>query len=519
MLVTELFVMSTSDVDAIRTEKHEGVDHIVVPLVALVEGVVWSGNSPVPELALANEFGKIPEGWNGRPVTLGHPRRNGQYVSASQTPKIFEEETLGFLFNTRLDDKKLKTEAWINMDKVASANEEVQKEIKRLQSGETVEISTGLFAVRQEGVGRYNGEDYNGIWSNVVPDHLAILKEGEIGACSVEDGCGAPRLNFRFRTNVNKCKCEGSCDPCKNKVATQEQSDKKQEATELFSVFSENISRLGWEFQFNGNAELSDSDRREALVAALAGEDENAWFGVIAVFSESLVYCNWFDGKLLKRDYKIHEDGTIVLGSNKVQVRPVTDFVPIVVKTETREDKTMSVAKKVAALIANKSTKFSEDDRSWLETLSEENLDKLAPNDTEVQDPDAENPGNTETEEEGEGTDEVVVDPTVNSIKSPEQFIAQAPEEMREMLTNGLQMHRKEIDAAVKSLLANSRNPYTEKELRAMKLAELQKLNKLAGKQDFRGQAGGKDLTVITNEDDNKIPAPLKVFETKVRGA
>ena len=56
-----------------RTEKFAGRDYMVVPVVALVEGVIQGVNAANPELALASEFGKFPAGWNGRPVVMDHP--------------------------------------------------------------------------------------------------------------------------------------------------------------------------------------------------------------------------------------------------------------------------------------------------------------------------------------------------------------------------------------------------------------------------------------------------------------
>ena len=62
-----------ANTEASRRETFNGVEHLVVPLVALVEGVLQSSNAETPELALASEFGKHFKGWNGRPVVVNHP--------------------------------------------------------------------------------------------------------------------------------------------------------------------------------------------------------------------------------------------------------------------------------------------------------------------------------------------------------------------------------------------------------------------------------------------------------------
>ncbi len=191
-------VLATADVDAIRHEDFEDRDHLVVPVVALVEGVIQSANSERPELALSSVFGQHAQGWDGRPVLLGHPKLNGAPISAN-TPEVIEKEAFGRLFNTRLDGAKLKTEAWIDLEKVAEMGGEVADKIAALESGELTEISTGLFVVSEIIDGKFNGEDYEAVWNSIVPDHLAILPEGSTGACSIKDGCGAPRLNETFK--------------------------------------------------------------------------------------------------------------------------------------------------------------------------------------------------------------------------------------------------------------------------------------------------------------------------------
>src|SRR5262245_413939 len=66
-----------------------------------------------------------------------------------------------------------------------------------MKNGEIMEVSTGLFIDLEEVDGFYNNERFSGIWRNIVPDHLAVLSPGTIGACSVADGCGAPRTNLK----------------------------------------------------------------------------------------------------------------------------------------------------------------------------------------------------------------------------------------------------------------------------------------------------------------------------------
>jgi len=208
------FIRFHQDAGAIRTEQFKGKDHMVVPTIGLVEGVLHAANAENPELSLAQEFGKFGgANWNGRPVTLGHPYINGQFVSASGNPSIFEDEAVGFIFNANVDESKLKMELFLDLERIPKG------EVERIQSGKTIEVSTGFFTEVEASQGEFEGRAFSGVQKNISPDHIAILAEGDIGACSVEDGCGLPRLNT---LKVNKkgkvvlekncsCGCGGNC--------------------------------------------------------------------------------------------------------------------------------------------------------------------------------------------------------------------------------------------------------------------------------------------------------------------
>lgn len=172
------------DVAAIRREVFEGVEHIVVPVVMIVEGVLNGA------LLVEAEFGKYVDSWNGRPVPVLHPEKQGSPVSAN-APDVIERNSIGVMFNAFVDNGKLKGEAWINTDKAQRLG--YSDLVAALVAGEVIEVSTGYFSDSEAKAGEFNGETYTEIHRNIRPDHLALLP-GEIGACSVADGCGT-RVN------------------------------------------------------------------------------------------------------------------------------------------------------------------------------------------------------------------------------------------------------------------------------------------------------------------------------------
>ena len=92
------------DVGEIRREEYDGVEHVVVSAVAVVEGLMWAQNAPEPEYVPAIAFSKHVDAWNGRPVVLNHPQVDGQLVSAN-SPAVLEGEMFGVLFNTAYEEE------------------------------------------------------------------------------------------------------------------------------------------------------------------------------------------------------------------------------------------------------------------------------------------------------------------------------------------------------------------------------------------------------------------------------
>lgn len=176
---------------AVSRTTHDGAATLVVPVVMIVEGVL-NGS-----LLTRQEFGKFVDSWNGRPVPVLHPEENGEPISASR-PDIVERNTIGHVFNAHVDQDRLKGELWININKATRLGHETL--ISALESGEVVEVSTGYFSEFKNEPGDFGGVAYDRVDVNIRPDHLALLP-GQIGACSVADGCGT-RVNQQSNRGI-----------------------------------------------------------------------------------------------------------------------------------------------------------------------------------------------------------------------------------------------------------------------------------------------------------------------------
>jgi len=191
------FIQANLESSETRFESHEGKTFLVIPVVMAKAGVVMNGS--LTELSELH-----PEGWNGRPVTVGHPTEKGEFHTANDPDKI-AEWAVGQLFNAKLENECLKAEAWVDIDKAKKVRPGL---LAMLRSKEPMDVSTGFFCVDEEASGQSNGRDYVAISRNWVPDHLALLPD-EPGACSFADGCGVRtnrdrRLHMKLTERANK---------------------------------------------------------------------------------------------------------------------------------------------------------------------------------------------------------------------------------------------------------------------------------------------------------------------------
>lgn len=299
----------------------------------------------------------------------------------------------------------------------------------------------------------------------------------------------------------------------------EDKKKKKKKKRSMSETFSAMMTRLNGLFRAQTDT-VSDIDIRAALLVALEVKTNN-WIEIIAVFDESVVYSEGFSSSMFERSFEIaSEGGQITLGSEPVQVRPVTEFVPVTIS----EENGMKVSEKVDILIANEATHFSADDKDWLLAMSEEQLDKLTPivaekNSEETNNSNTEETPNADQNPSGEtkGAEVKASKETPKEdppkVDTPEEFIGNAPTEMQEVLNSGLRMHREKKAILVKGLVANSKCEFSEDELKKMDVDMLERLSRLGNQPDFSGQGGTRTNTA--GGDDDTIPAPLEVFPLK----
>lgn len=175
---------------AVRREELAGKKYLVVPVVALMEGVIHAVNADTPEFVSGEVLRRAASSWIGKPVTLGHPAKAGKQCSASDAV-IRKDSGIGVIWKSEYleDGKKLYQEAWVEEEKAKKLHPALYES---LSAGGREEVSVGAMVVTNAVGGDYRGKKYKGAWLETSGDHLAFLPGGR-GACSCEMGCGTHR--------------------------------------------------------------------------------------------------------------------------------------------------------------------------------------------------------------------------------------------------------------------------------------------------------------------------------------
>lgn len=345
-----------------RTITQGGRQYLVVPVVMMVEGVHSGSRGPLyyPATELVRNHGN----WNGIPITISHPAEDGVYISAS-SPGV---HIVGKVQNVTFETTKLKAEAWLDIQQMIAVSQETLDYIRRRR---LLEVSIGAFLTQEDETGVWNSEEYIGIARNLVPDHLALLP-GEQGACGWADGCGI-RVNSK---PTNKHIME-------EKQTPEEILQRKQAAQDFIITNKQGLRTL--------------IDAVRNTVDSL--DSEAAYHYLVEVYEGEYIYKKEYKrignaparpAVFLQQKYSLNENSAIILDGEPVEVIQKVEYLAtnenqIVDKNlKTKEKKTMNTnekccQEKVDGLITNERTRFSENDRAWLEGLTAEQLSKLEP--------------------------------------------------------------------------------------------------------------------------------------------
>lgn len=477
----------------IRYAQYEGREHIVVPVVMMLEGVHSGSHGPV--LHTEEELSSMPQAWNGVPITIQHPQNaQGEHISAN-SPEVLDSTTVGRVFHS-VYNNGLRAEAWLDVNKLrqlsATAYDHIINQLP-------LDVSVGMFSDTIAEQGDWHDEHYEAIATNYRPDHLALLPDGT-GACSWNDGCGI-RVNKKGGSNVEEV-------IVKIKKLDSEEIDVNLQVNEVgFREISQNLQSL------------------------LDGMDNNMKTHYLQeVYDNHVIYEVRQNGagSLYKQTYSVNDTGEVELTGNAAQVRKQVSYIameetPVVNKlvrtkfnNNQKQKEVITMAKeetpclgcmeKVIAIINNEATNFTAENREWLLTLDETILDKLMPKVVEV------------NESTVAPTKEQAVEVLRETLKKPEDFINVLPEEMRDQMRAGLTLHKEKRQEYIDAILANSEEGiWTQEELNAESTERLSKLAKYIPQPvNYALVPGGSEVNVNGEDADDILPLTgVKFYEKK----
>jgi hypothetical protein len=516
---------ATVEVADVREDTMQGRAYLVAPVVAIVQGVLQGANSDVPELALAGAFGAHPEGWDGRPVVMNHPYVDGDYVSAN-SPAVLSDWGFGHIFAARVEDDKLKVEAWIDIDRANEQGGEFASTLTRLQNKEPVEVSVGAFIEQMETSGVYHGKDYGAVWVNVVPDHLALLSDGVKGACSIADGCGAPRVNTSGSEDMSvkstatttsaPCTCGGddhdqSTKPAGSYAGIQIPPPPSSSPTSAAPVVAAvaAVATVAAEPKFVVGA--SESARRMSTLLSVNALPRDRFNNDIYKAIAKAVYKDYPYSYCMGYTVDHAYYDTYVEGSGYVYMRVGVDVSSDLVVKFTGDPEEVKLVTSVIVVNEEKEMTVAEGNKPATEVTPAAPAADVAPVTTP-----------TPTVNASETSHQPAEMPVRTAPLSVNDYIAAAPEGLREVLSESVRVHAEARTALITALKETKRCKFSDTQLAAMSVEQLRSMAELAGINDvqaaptlvdYSGRALPRVHAAPTEADFYAAPPP-SVFET-----
>lgn len=470
----------------IKVKTFRNRKYMVVPVVMMREGVHSGSQGPL--LHTAEELGKYPASWNGIPIVVNHPEKDGSSVSAND-PEVLTSYQIGMVFNAHMDDDKLKADAWIDEEIAKTSFPTVLSYIKNKKP---LDVSVGVFSDEVEESGEWNGEQYIGLATNLRPDHLALLP-GERGACSWADGCG-------IRTNKNNS----------NEMTIEKtEADKKEDFTKLIVNITTYI-KMGYQELMSRLYLMVDAMDVRSQDRTIESNYLEEVYDNYIIYRKSYYTVPNSQPKYFQQNYSIDSNNEVTFDGDPIEVvKNLTYTKKSINNNKQGGSKMERTAKpcsgckedKIDRIIANKSTQFTEDDRELLNNMDETILEKMVPVEVKAEP--------TVNKEEKKMTSEEAVQILANSFKTTDDYLKILPTEIREQVSAGLTLNKERRSELIQNIVNHAaKDSITSAELETYALSELEKFNKAFVKKtvDYSGNGG---QTINTNAEDNEVPIVL----------
>lgn len=450
-----------------ETQVVDGQLHLRVPVVMMTEGVHVGSQGAV--LHRADNLTANAEVWKNQPVVINHPQHAGQFISV-RDPNANPDDVVGYVEQISSSRQQLQGSIMLNVQKLMERDMQLYQ---RITAGELVEVSIGAFIPLEHTPGVHNNEPYEAVAQSYQPDHLALLP-GDVGACSVQDGCG-------IRPQANKNQKD-------NTMTDENKKTKKDLRAVAAEVTGCKYAGMGLHIQANSEDLAEVMDMVHTYVDGM--DNEHHVYFVDAVFDNYFVYrCrNRHTGEVTmhRQNYDFDEEGKLQTEAEPTAVQEV-QYVEINTNQKKKEDMSMNKQKidKVIQL-----TNHTEADRTALEGMEETQLDKMLPVEVEVDEP--------KLEVNKEVVQKFLAD-------HPDDAITMLPEGVREKAQKGLDAYEANRAKLIQTIQTNQANVgWEEAELQALPDATLEKMAKA---DEVKKEEGNGPSNYAAATGDNTAPS------------
>jgi hypothetical protein len=268
-------IRSVANAAAVRHEKRNGRDVVIVPSATLPDDVVMN-DIMYPATEIAKSFKSLDR----TPAPLGHPTINGKFVSARDPEGINIGWIGAWNENVRQEKGRVLLDKVIDVER-ANQSEGGKAVLAAIEAGGPVHTSTGLLCILDAA----NGDvDYKHTARDIVFDHDAILLDEE-GAATPEQGVGM----------LVNAKGEAEEIEVINSSITDEADRGLDWAIEHLAQALERRERAGWLEQFKSaimklipGSERSSSTNQKEDEMAVSDEQFAALSAEVKTLSEAL---------------------------------------------------------------------------------------------------------------------------------------------------------------------------------------------------------------------------------------
>jgi hypothetical protein len=469
----------------LREETIDNVKYIVVPIVAMVEGVHQGISAPSqasPRTFYPScFFAQLAATLEGKPVTVDHPMTTTQLVSAlSPEGAAF---CVGTVKNITVDRNKVKGEAWINYARLAELS---PIGLAKIESGTPFDVSLGAMISVDQMTGVWKNEAYDEVITSLTSDHLAILPNNS-GACSWDDGCGIRAAQQATPTGKEhkmkfNWKILAALLP---KVAATPVDTKTERINALIAdtnnQFTEDDRELlttldDKALTFIAN-EMSHDDISNQLwdfVNALDTPEYMNWLK--EVYDDHFIYRvsrrdnmtgSTVGTRLYKRSFTVDQaTNKITIADDAQEVTERTEYVPVespTANTNPNQENAMLKEQLITNLIACDRTPFKEEHRAMLNGLTECDLKLLQADNFKPAAPAA-----------------PIANAEAPKPVNVDEYIQNAPAEVASALRGMMDRESAAKTALIEKIVANEGCPFTKEDLQSRDMTELQKIAGLA---------------------------------------